>query len=94
VIEQVLDLIVESKIADKRELARQVGVQVETLDDIIDLLCQRGYLSEEEGSCHASSSCSGCSLEESCGSSDRLGRALFVTEKGKQFVRIRREQMK
>ncbi len=93
-IEQVLDLIVESKIADKRELARQVGVQVETLDDIIDLLCQRGYLREEEGSCNESSSCSGCNLEESCGSSDRLGRALFVTEKGKQFVRIRREQMK
>jgi len=94
VIRQVLELIVESGIVDKRELASQVGIQVETLDDVIDLLCQRGYLRESEGSCTESPSCSGCSASESCGSSDKLGRTLFVTEKGKQFVRVRREQRK
>jgi hypothetical protein len=93
-IEQVLELIVESGIVDKHELARLVGVQVETLDDIIDLLCQRGYLRENEGSCNENPSCSGCSLAESCGAADKLGRALFVTEKGKQLVRQRRGQKK
>jgi hypothetical protein len=93
-IEQVLELIVESGIIDKRELARRVGVQVETLDDVIDLLCKRGYLRENEGSCDENPSCSGCSQAESCGAADKLGRALFVTEKAKQFVRQRREQEK
>jgi hypothetical protein len=93
-IEQVLELIVESGIVDKHELARLVGVQVETLDDIIDLLCQRGYLRENEGNCNENPSCSGCSLAESCGAADKLGRALFVTEKGKQLVRQRKEQKK
>ena len=93
-IEQVLELIVESGIVDKRELARLVGVQIETLDDIIDLLCQRGYLRENEESCTESPSCSNCGQVESCGSADKLGRALFVTEKGKQFVRFRKEQKK
>ncbi|MFW9961878.1 MAG: FeoC-like transcriptional regulator [Candidatus Thorarchaeota archaeon] len=93
-IERVLELIIENRIVDKNELARKVGVQVETLDDIIGLLCQRGYLREEEGSCNESPSCSGCNMEESCGSSDRLGRALFVTEKGRQFVRMKREYKK
>jgi hypothetical protein len=92
--EQVLEIIVENGIVDKREIARRVGVQIETLDDVIDLLCKRGYLRENEGSCSESPSCSGCNQAESCGSSDRLGRALFVTEKGKQFVRVRREQRK
>jgi predicted transcriptional regulator len=93
-IEQVLESIVESGIVDKRELAKHVGVQEETLDDIIDLLCQRGYLRENEGSCTESSSCSGCNHAESCGAADKLGRALYVTEKGKQFVKQRRKQKK
>lgn len=93
-IERVLELIVVSRIVNRNDLAREVGVQVETLDHIIELLCQRGYLREEEPSCNENPSCSGCSLEESCGTSDRLGKALFVTEKGKQFVRMRRQHSK
>jgi len=94
VIEQILELIVENRIVDKRELAKQMGIQVETLDDVIDLLCQRGYLREDKGSCDESPSCSGCSQAESCGSSDILGRALFVTDKGRKFVEKRRERRK
>jgi predicted transcriptional regulator len=90
VIEEVLELIVNRGIINKREIAEEIGVQVETLDDVIDLLCQRGYLRMTEKKCSESSSCSGCSLAESCGSADKLGRALFVTDKGKQLVKSRR----
>ncbi len=91
-IGQVLELIVEGRIVDKREIARQAGVQVETLDDVIDMLCQSGYLRLSEESCVESSSCSGCSTADSCGSTDKLGKALFVTEKGKQYVKSRKEK--
>jgi len=90
VIGEVLDLIVEKGIVDKREIARKVGVMVETLDDVVDLLCQRGYLRLSERNCTESPSCSGCSLAESCGPADKLGKALFVTDKGRQFVISRR----
>lgn len=90
--EKVLELIVERGIVDKREIARQAGVQIETLDDIIDLLCQRGYLRLSDTSCTESPSCKGCNLADSCGSSDKLGRALFVTQKGRQYVKSRREK--
>ena len=93
-IGQVLELIVDGKIVDKREIARQAGVQVETLDDVINLLCQRGYLRLNETSCSESPSCSGCSMGDSCGTSDKLGKALFVTEKGRQYVESRRESKK
>jgi hypothetical protein len=92
VIEEVLELIVEERIVDKREIALRLGIQVETLDHIIDLLCQRGYLRLSEMTCAESPSCSGCSQAESCGSADKLGRALFVTEKGRNLVRARREK--
>lgn len=91
-IGRVLELIVDGRIVDKREIARQVGIQVETLDDVIDLLCQRGYLRLNEVSCEESPSCSGCSAADTCGSTDKLGRALFVTEKGRQYVKARREK--
>ncbi|MGY5880900.1 MAG: hypothetical protein RTV31_11655 [Candidatus Thorarchaeota archaeon] len=91
-IGKVLELIVDGRIVDKREIARQVGVQVETLDDVIDLLCQRGYMRLSENSCTESPSCSGCSVENSCGSTDKLGKALFVTDKGRQYVKSRREK--
>ena len=90
-IGQVLELIVEGRVVDKREIARQAGVQIETLDDIINLLHQRGYLRLEEASCVESPSCSGCSMADSCGTTDKLGKVLFVTEKGKQYVESRRE---
>jgi len=90
VIEQVLELIVEGRIVDKREIALKAGVQVETLDDVIDMLCQRGYLRVDEQSCTENPSCSGCSIADSCGSTDKLGRAIFVTDKGKQYVKSRR----
>ena len=93
-IGKVLELIVDGRIVDKRDIARQMGVQEETLDDIIDLLCQRGYLRLREGSCAESPSCSGCSAADSCGSTDKLGKALFVTEKGKQYVSSRRKRKK
>ncbi len=91
-IDRILELIVEERIVDKREIARQVGIQVETLDDLIDLLCQRGYLRVGEQSCSEDMHCSGCSLADSCGSTDKLGRVLFVTEKAEQYVKARRER--
>ena len=91
-IGQVLELIVDGGIVNKREIARQAGVQVETLDDVIDLLCQRGYLRLSENSCTESPTCSGCSTADSCGSTDKLGKALFVTDKGRQYVKSRREK--
>ncbi len=88
--ERVLELIVEGGLVDKREIAQQAGVQTETLDDIIDLLCNRGYMRMDEQSCSESPSCSGCSVADSCGSTDKLGKAIFVTDKGRQYIKSRR----
>ena len=89
---KVLELIVDGRIVDKRDIAKEVGIQNETLDDVIDLLCQRGYLRLSETSCAESPSCSGCHLANSCGSTDKLGKALFVTDKGRQYVKARRDR--
>ena len=88
--EHVLELIVEGGLVDKREIAQQAGVQIETLDDMINLLCNRGYMRIDEQSCSESPSCSGCNLADSCGTTDKLGKAIFVTDKGRQYVKSMR----
>lgn len=91
-IEQVLELIVEGRVTDKREIAREVGIQIETLNGMIDLLCERGYLRIGKQSCMDDTHCSGCSMADTCGSTDRYGRVLFVTEKAKRYVKARRDK--
>ncbi len=88
--ERVLELIVEGGLVDKREIAQQAGVQIETLEDIIVLLCNRGYMRIDGQSCSESPSCSGCSVADSCGMTDKLGKAIFVTDKGRQYVKSMR----
>jgi len=90
VIERVLELIVEGGLVDKREIAQQAGVQIETLEDMINLLCNRGYMRIDEQSCSESPACSGCSIADSCGTTDKLGKAIFVTDKGRQYVKSMR----
>ena len=91
-IDEILELIVEGQITDKREIAKEVGIQIETLNDMIDLLCRRGYLRVGERSCTGSTHCSGCPIADTCGATDKYGRVLFVTEKAKQYVKVRRER--
>jgi hypothetical protein len=91
-IEQILELIVDGRIVDKKEIAREVGIQEETLNDMIDLLCQRGYLRVGEQHCGEDMHCSGCSLADTCGSTDKFGRVLYVTEKARQYLKARRKR--
>lgn len=85
-IKKVLQLIVAEGILDKKQIARQVGMQVETLDDIIRLLVERGYLRMESDGCEVESSCSGCHSSAGCDMATSTGQAFYVTEKGRAYA--------
>ncbi|MFX1560875.1 MAG: FeoC-like transcriptional regulator [Promethearchaeota archaeon] len=87
-IKKVLQLIIAEGILDKNQIARQVGIQVETLEDIIRLLVQRGYLRMEENGCDVESSCSGCHHSAGCDMVTRTGQVFYVTDRGKAYARI------
>jgi predicted transcriptional regulator len=86
VIKKVLQLIVSEGILDKNQIARQVGMQVETLDDIIRLLVERGYLRMENDGCDVESACSGCHSSAGCDTITSTGQAFYITEKGKAYA--------
>ena len=86
-IKRVLQLIVREGILDKNQIARQVGMQVETLDDIIRLLVERGYLRMEINGCDIESSCSGCHSSAGCETITDTGQVFYVTDRGKAYAR-------
>ncbi len=85
-IKRVLQLIVKEGILDKKEIARRIGMQVETLNDIIRLLIERDFLRTEVDGCVESSECSGCHSSAGCDTINPTGQAFFVTEKGKVYA--------
>ncbi|MFW9769587.1 MAG: hypothetical protein ACFFF9_12400 [Candidatus Thorarchaeota archaeon] len=87
-IKKVLQLIISEGMLDKKEIARRVGIQVETLDDIIRLLIQRGFLTTEVQGCNEESACSGCHHATGCDMVTSVGQAFYVTEKGKAYAKI------
>ncbi|MHA3962832.1 MAG: FeoC-like transcriptional regulator [Candidatus Thorarchaeota archaeon SMTZ1-45] len=85
-IQKVLQLILKEGISDKNQIARHAGIQVETLDDIIRLLMERGYLRTEENGCDVEPSCSGCHSTADCEIITNTGLVFYVTEKGKKYA--------
>ena len=85
-IKKVLQLIVSERILDKNQIASRVGMQVETLDDIIRLLVERGYLRMEVNGCEVESSCSGCHSSTGCDTITSTGQAFYVTDRGKAYA--------
>ena len=87
-IKKVMQLIVSEGILDKKDIARRVGIQVETLDDMIRLLIQRGFLRTEVQGCEEDSVCTGCHSSAGCEMVTAVGQAYFVTEKGRSYAKI------
>ena len=85
-IKKILKLLISRGMLDKNQIAREVGIQVETLDDIIRLLVERGYLRRETNGCEMASSCSGCHNASGCNMVTQTGQVLYVTEKGKAYA--------
>lgn len=85
-IRRILQLMMKGGMVDKVSISREAGVQPETLDDIIRLLIDRGYLEVEEDGCEASETCSSCESRRSC-QIVTSSRTYHLTERGQQYAR-------
>ncbi|MFW9787798.1 MAG: FeoC-like transcriptional regulator [Candidatus Thorarchaeota archaeon] len=85
-IKKVLQLLISEGMLDKNQIARRVGMQVETLDDIIRLLIERGYLRVEMNGCDTETSCSGCHSAKGSDMITNTGQVYYVTAKGRAYA--------
>ncbi len=83
----VLKLIVDNEMVYKKEIAEQVGIQPETLDDVLRLLVERGYLTRKVTET-GDPKCAGCPMSGTC-HEEGSSVVYYVTERGKHVVKRR-----
>ena len=84
-IKEVLQLIHEGRLGFKRAIAKELNIQNETLDDILKLLVNKGYLRTNDCESIETPSCSSCPMASSC-SSDNLVQTYALTARGKKYA--------
>ena len=67
-------------------MAQRLGVQDETLDDILQLLVARGMLKVNDCSLPETGHCSSCPHTEGCSSSAQSIVEYHVTQRGRRFA--------
>ncbi|MHA1935841.1 MAG: FeoC-like transcriptional regulator [Candidatus Thorarchaeota archaeon] len=85
-LKKILKLLLAQNLLYKGEIAENVGVQAATLDDMLRILLQRGFLRVGDCESQPQSSCSSCPSASGCESQIDAGKAYFVTEKGKRYA--------
>lgn len=78
-LDQVLRIVAQGGVHTRRELAQQLGVGEELLQQMIDDLVRIGYLQPVVGDCNER--CAGCPFAAECAIGG-AGRIWTLTEKG------------
>ncbi len=85
-LKEILQSILTGHLKSKQELAQELGIQPETLEDMLHLLTERGMLRIMECDEHPQAACSHCPMADGGCSSNTAGEAYYVTERGRHYA--------
>ena len=85
-LKEIIQQILSGGMKSKQDIAVAIGVQLETLEDMLQLLVKKGMLRTSVCEPINTPACSGCSSSEIGCSSDFLGQAYYVTDRGKRYA--------
>ena len=85
-LKKILQIMLQENVISKAELAKSVGVQPETLEDMLKMLLDRGLL--RLGECVEATGihCAGCPEAVGCQPDGTSGKSYYVTEKGRKYA--------
>ncbi|TXT55253.1 MAG: hypothetical protein BAJATHORv1_40163 [Candidatus Thorarchaeota archaeon] len=87
-LREILRVIVDEELVTNRELAKKLGVQIETLHDMLQMLVNKGYLRSNTCNIQEQGTCSSCPQRRGCAEMTTMQGASFsVTEKGLKWIR-------
>ncbi|MBD3406894.1 MAG: hypothetical protein GF411_12325 [Candidatus Lokiarchaeota archaeon] len=86
VLKEVIKLIIEGKITNTQDIAHDLGIQIGTLNDMIQMLIRNGYLKTNTCDDRQAQSCASCSHSTHCGMSSSPVTTFIVTEKGMRWI--------
>ncbi len=82
---KILQLISENRMISKAQLARVIGISKETLEDILTMLADRGYLRVERPTSCDTAQCSGCPHASHCSDPNEGITYYTITEQGTRY---------
>ncbi len=85
-LKEILQCMLSDGLTSKKQIAEKIGVQPETLDDMLRLLVKRGMLKVSECEPVEQPKCASCPISESGCTSDIWGQAYYVTDRGRRYA--------
>ncbi|MCK4478170.1 hypothetical protein KAU88_06555 [Candidatus Bathyarchaeota archaeon] len=85
-IKEVLQLVQDLGVLNKKEIANKVNIQEVTLEAVLSLLVSKGYLILPASSQSPPPACLNCLMSKSCISTEGASNVYVITEKGKNFL--------
>lgn len=86
-LKRILQIMLDQRIIHKQDLAKTVGVQIETLEDMLRLLVQKEYLKREDCVEIEDTHCSSCPSASSCLDEEIATHDYHLTAKGIRYAR-------
>lgn len=86
-LKEILQIILSGSMTSKNQIANAIGVQMETLDDMLQLLTDKGMLAVSECDSSNQVKCASCPMADTGCGVGVLGQAFYyVTERGKRYA--------
>ena len=85
-LKEIIQQIMSGSMTSKNQIAESLGIQIETLEDMLQLLINKGMLRVSECEQIDQVKCASCPIAESSCNGDVLGQAYYVTERGKRYA--------
>jgi hypothetical protein len=85
-LKEILQSILNGHLKSKQALAHELGIQPETLEDMLHLLAKRGMLRIVECDEHLQAACAHCPMAEGGCNSNIAGEAYYVTDRGRRYA--------
>ncbi len=85
-LKELIQEIMHNSMTSKGQIAESLGIQMETLEDLLKILVDKGMLRISECERVEQTKCASCPIAESSCRGDILGQAYYVTERGKRYA--------
>jgi len=85
-LKKILQVMLHANVITKPELAKRVGVRPETLEDMLEMLLDRGLLRLDDCATMTGNHCAGCPSAAGCQPDSTSGKSYYVTEKGRKYA--------
>ncbi len=85
-LKEILQIILSGNITSTQQIAESLGIQIDTLEDMLRILHEKGMLTMAECGTTSPTKCASCPIAESSCSDGNLGHVYYITDRGRRYA--------